>query len=404
MKIHLINPYATLPNEGWRKYRTNIAAEQLANAGHKVTLWISNIDHRSKLKRSEKYTEFIVNENFEIRIVPSINYSQNGSISRIKYEQNFAKNVRKIFLSKNIQSDCIIITDPCVFFGDILYDIVKNTNSKFIIDILDIWPEVFITLLPKLLKPFSNFIFRPLFIKRQSLYKKADGLLAVTRDYLENALKYTKNKPAQVVYIGIEENEDILFENIKEKDDFTKEEKEKWIIYAGTLGINYDIDTLLKLALIIEKQDFQWKLLIAGDGPMKEHVSTFIENNKLTKTIYLGRLEVEKLNQLYSKCDVALSTYLKTSTVSMPVKAFDNISFGLPVINSLNREYGHLIESENIGLQYEAENAEDLFERLHYLLSSSELLFTMRKNALKLSEKFFIKEQYKAYINFVEQV
>ncbi|WP_210151340.1 glycosyltransferase family 4 protein [Chryseobacterium scophthalmum] len=399
LNIHLVNPYGTLPNEGWRKYRTNIVAEYLADQGYNVTYWISNIDHRSKKKRYDEDIDIVINSNLTIKIVSSPEYAGNGSFQRIIYERGFSKRVKEIFLSNRFNSDIIIITDPALFYGQSIYEIAEKTNSKFFIDILDLWPEVFITLFPKNLRWLSNLVLSPFYYLRKKLFKKAHGFIAVTHDYLQVAKNIAPNTPGVVVYIGIEKS------NTKEvqKVNICKSKDEIFIVYAGTLGINYDIQTILQFAEKLETTDINAKLIIAGDGPAKNDVENTISKGKLQKTIFLGRLDVEELNSLYSICDIALSTYLSTSTVSMPVKAFDYISFGLPVINSLGREYGRLVKERKIGVQYKAEDVESLFYQFSELISNDELLKSMKENALSLSQEFGIQNEYKKYMKFLEK-
>lgn len=397
-KIHFINPYGTLPNEGWRKYRTNIVAEYFSNNNWDVTYWISNIDHRSKQKRSDKDQDVEISSNFRFKIIASPGYTGNGSLKRIKYEMAFSKRVKEVFFIENHSSDVIVITDPVLFYGHSIFKIVKKTKSKFFIDIIDLWPEVFVTMFPKKLMWTSSFLLSPFFFLRKKLLKKADGFIAVTNDYLKVAKKDCENTKGEVVYIGI----DIDFSKNLKSIPIVKNKGEKWIVYAGTLGINYDIKTILDFARKLEMSNENAKLIIAGDGPMINLVKDTISINNLKKTIFVGRLDVEELNYVYSMCDMALSTYLATSTVSMPVKAFDYIAFGLPVLNSLGREYGNIISEYNIGAQYQAENVDSLFGEFLKIISNDELFSLMRKNSLALSKQFEINTQYKKYFDFIE--
>ncbi|MEZ7497312.1 glycosyltransferase family 4 protein [Flavobacterium sp. Arc3] len=398
-KIHIINPYGTLPSEGWRKYRTNIIAEYFSEHNWDVSYWISNIDHRSKKNRAEKDEDVVINSNFRFKIIYSPPYSGNGSINRIKYEIGFSKRVKEIFFREEYAADVILITDPALFYGHSIYKIVEKTKSKFFIDILDLWPEVFITLFPKKLLWTSSIVLSPFYYLRKKLFKKADGFIAVTKDYLEIAKKNCEDIPGEVVYIGL----DLAASKNIQSIDIQKVNNEKWIVYAGTLGINYDIKTILEFANKLEQSNENAKLIIAGDGPLKNLVEETISVNKLKKTIFVGRLNVEELNYVYSKCDIALSTYLADSTVSMPVKAFDYMAFGLPVINSLNREYGKIVQESKIGLQYEAENVNSLFCEFSKLMVDSELLSLMNRNNIELSKEFEISNQYRKYFDFVEK-
>jgi hypothetical protein len=49
--IWIVNPYGTLPSEGWRDYRSYMLAKALANRGYQVLWWISDFEHRSKTRR-----------------------------------------------------------------------------------------------------------------------------------------------------------------------------------------------------------------------------------------------------------------------------------------------------------------------------------------------------------------
>jgi len=404
MKIHIVNPYGTLPDEGWRKYRTNIAAEELAKRGHDVILWISNIDHRSKKTRSANLKEFEIAPNFRIIVVPSTPYNGNASIGRVKYERSFAKSVVLEFNKNNFDADCVIITDPCLFYGRIIYKIVQKSKAKFVIDILDLWPEVFVVLLPKVVRKFSKFALSYFYSLRKKLYLKADGIIAVTQDYLDIAISDIGDKLAKVVYIGIDLDDVLVSKNLTNFQDVKKEEGEKWVVYAGTLGINYDIRNILKLGLELEKDAMLIKLIIAGDGPMNNEVIEFISAHKLTKTIYVGRLNLSEINNLFSLSDVALSTYLEGSTVSLPVKAFDYIAYGIPVVNSLGRELASIISTHNIGLNYKAEDFSDLYTKVSQLLSDDLSRIEMKDNALKLSQDFDLKVQYSKYCDFIEEI
>lgn len=396
-KIHIINPYGTLPDEGWRKYRTNIVAEYLSQNGYEIVYWISNIDHRSKKKRCEENTERRYSDNLLFKIIVSSEYEANGSLKRIFYEKKFGKEVAKIFVKENHRADAILVTDPALFYAPPLMRLAKKIHAKFFIDILDLWPEAFIALIPKPFRFLDKIILAPLFGIRKKIYRNTDGFLSVTHDYLESVKKICPQKPMRVVYIGIEK----IMDSVQE--DKIIDGDEIRVIYAGTLGINYDIKTLLQLAERIEKSTFNIQLFIAGDGPMKQEVEEFIVQNQYHKTQFLGRLEVEKLNSLYSTCHVALSTYIGESTVSMPVKAFDYLAFGLPVINSLGREYGAMVEEKKIGLQYEAENVESLYQQLLKMVKNRDLLMDYMKNARLLSEMFQLDKQYDKYVDFINQ-
>lgn len=401
-KVWLLNPYGTLPTEGWRKYRTTMVAEFLSQRDFEVNLFISNIDHRSKKMRSLENQTILIDAKYHISIIKSKRYHKNASLKRVLFERSFFKQVYNQIQDKNRYPDLIIIFEPALFCYDLISKIIEATKAKIVIDILDLWPEVFITLFPKRLRSIINFSFTPLYKLRELNFKKAIGIIGATKDYLEIGLLNNKQIPGKVVYLGF----DLLSINEDQTCQVTLQKKtnESWIIYSGTLGLNYDISSILKCSKLSKQENLPYRFLIAGDGPLSETVKQYIYENNLDNVTFLGRLSSDELSYYYLNSDIALSTYMEGSTVSMPVKAFDYFAYGLPIVNSLTRELMSIISQYNVGMQYKAEDHEDMLNKIRSILSHTELMFKMKANAKLLSNMFDVSIQYDIYGNFLSEL
>jgi glycosyltransferase involved in cell wall biosynthesis len=404
MKIWIINPYGNIPGEGWKLHRSYMIADAFSKNGHEVTYWVSNIDHRSKKIRSENFSDIKINENLEIRIVPTTKYSDHISYKRVRAEVNFIKNLRNYVYEKRLTTDLIIVGEPALFISMTVVKLVNKLKAKLLIDFIDIWPELFAIALPKFLLPLNKIILAPLYWKRRWFVKKADVLLSVSEAYLAIGKRYNSKVPSKVIYWGVDLKGFDRPENINVLERLKlplKSEKELWVIYAGTLGDNYDLRTIVELARIIDKSPLAIKLIIAGDGNLKEFVSNSISELTANKSYFLGRTESEDLNDLYKFCDVSLSTYVPGSSVSMPIKAFDYFAAGLPLINSLGMDLQHFVESQKVGLQYKAGDANDIFEKAMIFYQNIDLLIKMKQNCKKLAKDFDQKKLYQDYVDFV---
>ncbi len=402
MKVWILNPYGNLPNENWRPHRSFMASEAFTNAGHEVTYWISNIDHRSKQVRTVSSDLLSIN-GIKLRVVESTSYNEHISVDRIKFETNFIKEFAKKAVYEGELPDLIIIGEPSLFVSFTFVRFVEKHNIPFIIDMVDLWPELFRIILPKPLRFLDKILFAPLYWKRSWFIKKAAGILSVSEAYLEIAKKDNKSEKFKVVYLGVDLSN---FDNI-DVSDFTVPQKgngEFWVIYAGTLGNNYDTKGLIDLAKSIENSKLDLKLFIAGDGNLKNFVLNSIKEFRLQKTQFLGRLTPNYLVNLYQQCDIALSMYSKDSTVSMPVKAFDYFAAGLPIINSLGMDLKRFIEIYNVGLNYTPENHEELFGKILTLVQNPDVLLEMKNNSIQLAKRFDKKNIYKHYVEFAEEV
>ena len=146
------------------------------------------------------------------------------------------------------------------------------------------------------------------------------------------------------------------------------------------------------------------KIIIAGDGPLRSYVNKKINDLRLNNLVYLGRLSHGDLKYLYGFCNVAISSYSRDSTVSMPIKAFDYLKFGLPVLNSLMRDFGNIVLKKRCGVNYESQNVQDMYEKLLFLIENDRILFDMRQNAIEISREFDHSIQYKLASEFIEKI
>ncbi|MCZ4696342.1 glycosyltransferase WbuB [Ancylomarina euxinus] len=408
MKIWIVNPYGNLPNEGWREYRSTLIANAFIKQGHEVAWWVSNFEHRSKKFRSEGWKEFLVKDGFLIKMVPTTPYTDHISLARIKSERNFAINFRKKVFETNDRPDLVIVGEPALWHSDIILDVIKKLKVPFIADILDLWPELFNILLPNNLAPLGKFLFAPLYWRRSWFLRKADGIIGATKDYLKIGVAKNLGKFNDVVYLGIDlkdlSKERInSFEN-KNLENFKKIPDETWVVYAGTLGDNYDISTIIECAQKIENDGLPIKIFLAGEGSLRPLIEDAIKNEKLQSLIYLGRLNANDLTSFYNKCDMALSSYVENSSVSMPVKAFDYLAAGLPLINSLGRDLGGFIKDSQVGIQYNAEDAEDMLRAMKFLSDNKVVCNQMKINALDLAKEFDCEQQYAKVVRMAENI
>jgi glycosyltransferase involved in cell wall biosynthesis len=408
MTVWIVNPYGNLPGEGWRAYRETLLGEALAAQGHEVVWWVSNFEHRSKTFRTESWQDIAVTDRFVIRVVPSSSYSAHISLDRIRYERKYAHNLRDRVLADGQNPDVIVLAEPAPFTSGIIMEVVRATEARLVVDIIDLWPELFALALPRGLRAWSRFIFSPLVWRRAWLFRQADAFLAVSKDYLALAQSHADKVPATVVYLSLDlrtfRGPDRLDVRTSLPGLPSKLPNEIWGIYAGTLGDNYDLRTIMACAEQIQAVGLPIRIMIAGEGPLRAYVEGTIRDRGLTSTLYLGSLHMDDLRELYDQCDFALSTYVTESTVSMPVKAFDYLAAGLPIINSLGRDLGALVAQERVGLQYKPEDAEDLFKAVTMMAQDSNLRQMARDNALRVAQSFDTSVQYQKAVALIENL
>jgi glycosyltransferase involved in cell wall biosynthesis len=408
MHVWLVNPYGSLPSESWREYRTVLVARALVNAGHTVLWWVANFEHRSKEFRTTSFEVRDFDPGFRVALVPTTGYERHISLARIRFEQRFADTVGARAAAE-APPDLIILIEPALFTSRVILKLAEQLDVPLMLDVVDLWPELFLIALPKPLRFLGSLLFALLYARRAKLVRRSAGYVAVSRDYLALMQSIAPRIAAAVVYVGVDVvgvRQQMSDERVALPDIVKSRAKapgDVWLVYAGTLGSNYDTETLLRAAAMLSSTP-GITIFVAGDGPGRAMVEEAIAAHSLESCIFLGTLPAETVARLYSVCDAALSTYVGDSTVSMPVKAFDYFAAGLPIINSLGRDLGWLVHAREAGLQYEAENAASLADAIRSIAADAPRRLRMAENAARLGEEFDIRLQYRHFVDVAEQV
>ena len=409
MNIWIIYPNGDIPGEGLRMGRSQMIAEALVPAGHEVTWWVSAFNHNTKTFRSKD--DIVISPKFTIRPVQTNGYKRNISFQRIQSENEYSK---QIYLNahKYKSPDIIIMSDPALFRSKPIIKLIKEKKALLVLDVIDLWPELFHIIFPKFLSKIGNLIFAPLYFHRKNLFRKADAIIAVSESYLDLAKKIVPNLSMEFmksVYYGVNLAK---FRSVEERSsvlplplqNITRTKGELVAIYASSLGSNYDLKTLLEAVKLLEKRKINLKVLIAGIGPLKDYIISFIKENNLKQVIYIGNPDSSTMSSIFSYCDIGLSMYVKGSTVAMPIKAFNYFCAGLPIVNSLKGDLSDILLKHNAGSNFEPENARSLVEVLQGLINSPSKLETMAKNSYNLASLFDEKIQYKKVLDMVEKL
>jgi len=171
----------------------------------------------------------------------------------------------------------------------------------------------------------------------------------------------------------------------------------------GHAGRNYDIRSIIETAGRLThdlKSQKKLKFIIAGDGPLKGLCAQSVTDS----FVFLGRLAAADLTFLYRHCDVALATYKGESTVAMPIKAFDYLRFGLPIVNSLGRDIGAFVRERQVGMNYDSRSAASLYEAISRLTCDEAFRKRCSMNARVLAREFDSDKQYNKFVSVLQRL
>jgi glycosyltransferase involved in cell wall biosynthesis len=412
MHVWLVNPHDAIPGEEWG-YRHSIAtARALDGAGHKVTWWATNFSHATKRFRSPGWSEIEVSPNFRVVLVPVPAYRRHVGLARLW--SLFVYAWRLCVRARSDQPpDVIILTLPLPI-GDLLVTrLAHHLGAKLIADFRDLWPELFESAFPAPFRRLARVALQPLFAARSYTLRRVDGLFAVCHSYLDLACKTASHLTAnrkRVVYCGVElDRMEKLFSD-ERVEDLSSEECRGPVraIYAGTLGANYDIETVLNAARELATRNSlaskRLRIVIAGDGPRRPDVEAAASPDAGALVDYLGVLPFESLCREYRSCEIGIIPYARGSTVAMPLKTFDYLAAGLAIVSSIGGELGELLSGHDVGIRYSAGNAASLADALERLVEDDNVRCGMGRRARALAPSFDRTTQYEQIAGLVDAV
>lgn len=394
--VWLINQYA-MPPQYESRLRTIKFAHYLKAKGYDVTVFASSIMHNMGIDLIDGKEACIECDHDDLHFVHirSLNYHTNG-IARIISSIQF--NVRLLKLWNKFRKPDIVVQTATVPFGNILSRQAKKSKAKYIVEVLDLWPNSLVEL--DMAKP-SNPIIKYLYHLEYKQYQAADVLVFSQEggaDYLADRGWYTdqggKLIREKVHYInnGVDLNDFDVFRanNILEDEDLQNDAFKK-IIYIGSIRYANNLASLIDAAK--QLQIFEdVKFLVYGDGDDRSKLEQRLKDEKITNVIFKQKWIAPKyVPYILSKSYINILNYKAGhfgTYGGSQSKMFQYMASGRPICCNLEMMYCP-IKCNNIGIAKAFKDSNEYAEAIRYLLTLPEVQYKeMCKRARKAAEKF----------------
>ena len=139
--------------------------------------------------------------------------------------------------------------------------------------------------------------------------------------------------------------------------------------FAGSLKPWHGVDALMHAFAQLHRHDHHTKLLIVGAGPMLQELRSLADTLSLTgSVIFTGAVEHQRIPRLLSAMDVATAPYPPMDAFYFsPLKLFEYMAAGLPVVTSRQGQIPQIIEHNRAGLLYPPGDVDALAQALNQL-------------------------------------
>jgi len=159
------------------------------------------------------------------------------------------------------------------------------------------------------------------------------------------------------------------------------------VIYAGSFSYWEKVDDFLEIAKYMDSKMF--KFYMAGAGLLKDKLVKRIKIERIP-IHYLGYVPREKIYHLFSKMQigVAPSTRDLARIVASPIKVFDYMASGLPVITPKIGQWGKLIDEENCGIALPDDSIENYIKAVNSLAEEDAWKKKSNNAVIAVKEKY----------------
>ncbi len=369
----------------------------LIKQGFDVELISTSFQHSTK-KQKQIDEDIIQQLPYKYTMVYESGYLKNVSLKRVYSHSTAAKNLSK-YLNERKKPDLIYTVTTSTAFAYAATKYVKKNDIKLVIDVRDIWPEVFKIVVKN--KFLYNLIFHRQKKKANAIYAAADGIIGVSQTYVDRALSVNnKAKTAFSVFLGTQLDR---FDEYADEDMTIKPKGELWVAYIGTLGHSYNLNDIIDAFEILKNKGLtKIKFKVLGDGPLKDNFITRAENKGI-ECEFLGRLPYPQMVKYLTNCDIAVNPIIDQSSASIINKVGDYAAARLPIINTQpDKEYRQLVQEYRIGFNCNNGDIESIAEKIEFLYNDREQRVEMGENNRRLAEEKF--DRNKTYPQIVELI
>jgi len=313
-------------------------------------------------KENKNSAKFFKLSGVNYRLINTPAYKKNVSI--LRFVSNIVFAIKLWFLlshKKYKDTSLYYVAFPTPEAAAIAIWWASKRSIKIVLDVQDIWPEVFNLVKEK--KGVYRFFYKIYQRISGYCYQKSNIIVSVSDTYIQVAKSYGAVSPMYSCFLGSSRLK-LLNNSNGCKEKFEIVNNKVRVAFLGTVGASYDLFTVIDAIKIANSPNLRFELTIIGDGPSLEEVLKYASSLSV-EINFLGRVPYVDAMSYLMECDIAVNSFHPKATQSIVNKHGDYALAGLPVIsNQKCDEYTSLLLKYNAGLTVSCKDPNSFAEAL----------------------------------------
>src|ERR1022692_5212730 len=171
--VKIGEPVPIAPNARDRVHRTGNLGRFLSAHGHHVIWWTSTFDHYRKEHICDEDDKTIsLGDRFTVRLLRGCGYSRNIGFARMLDHALVARRFARA-IKHEPRPDIILCALPTVELCLACIEYGRSTLVPVVLDMRDMWPDIFLEPVPPLLRAPARLVLQPFFRKARNACAQA---------------------------------------------------------------------------------------------------------------------------------------------------------------------------------------------------------------------------------------
>ena len=390
MKLWIVSVGEPLPVDGanTRLRRMGNLAMYASQHGVNVEWFSVSFDHYKKIQRCNGDKDYQINSNFLLHLVSSVSYKRNVSFARIKHHKQAGNSIYNQ-MNKLEKPDVIIASMEPLEVSRAAAMYAKENNIPCIVDVRDLWPEIYYDVIPKPMHWLLSFYVNSCAKTLNYTMKNCNSIVGLSNGFLEYGLKYAKRKRTAydaIFPIAYPNNDYSIYQNRLQEfwGSYGIKENDFLVIFLGNFGDQFKFEEIIDASSYFKDRE-DIKFVLCGNGKHEEDVKKAVGKN----VIMPGWIEKEQIFSLMANAAIGIAPYIDSMNyrLNTPNKFGEYLSAGLPIVVSVAGEMEKLLKTYECGAVYR--NSKDLVDLIENYYNNKLILSQHSNNSRKLYEEMF---------------
>lgn len=395
-----------------RLYRTGILCEMLVKAGHEVTWWTSTFDHMQKRHRYQATETVRLSERCRVVFLRGLGYRRNVSVGRILDHRVLARVFTERIAAED-RPDVIVCSYPTIELAVASVTYGARKGVPVVLDVRDLWPEIFLELIPKRMRSLVNVGLWPMWRAARRAFAGASAITGNTDQFVQWGLRLARRGAGRLdrhFLFGypipdITSEEEATTKAFWSAHGVPTDGSEFVACFLGTVGRQFDLETVVDAALRLRENGEPVKVVICGVGEKLDALRA--RASGCADVVFPGWVDRKQIWTLMNLADVGMAPYLGGMGFeqSVPNKVVEYLAAGLPIISSLGGAVKELLGTHLCGMTYRCGDTGTLIRILKQLREDRDQCAVMSNQAKRLFESTYSAERvYGAMIDYLCEV